>query len=265
MAKLALCVGINDYPGTNSDLSGCVNDAKDWSAALEARGFTVRQLFDKAATKKAMYGEMERLVTDAKSGDLVVIQYSGHGSYVPDVDGDEPDGTDEVLCPHDIAKGNPLTDDELNDLFVQRDRGVKIVLISDSCHSGTVAKFAAPPRGSGEQTTRARFMPPATFLPEEAVAPLGSRRARRVASPPGRQSGALLMSGCQDTEFSYDAWFNGRPNGAFTFAALSTLKKANSTYRQWHAAIRQMLPTSQHPQSPNLFGTRTQKGWKVFQ
>jgi len=32
MAKLALCIGINDYPGTVNDLSGCVNDAQDWSA-----------------------------------------------------------------------------------------------------------------------------------------------------------------------------------------------------------------------------------------
>ena len=34
MAKYALCIGINDYPGTDSDLSGCVNDANDWAAAL---------------------------------------------------------------------------------------------------------------------------------------------------------------------------------------------------------------------------------------
>ena len=34
--KLALCIGINDYPGTDSDLSGCVNDANDWAANLDA-------------------------------------------------------------------------------------------------------------------------------------------------------------------------------------------------------------------------------------
>ena len=36
MANRALCVGINDYPGSNMDLAGCVNDAKDWQALLEA-------------------------------------------------------------------------------------------------------------------------------------------------------------------------------------------------------------------------------------
>jgi len=27
MGKHALCIGIDDYPGTDSDLAGCVNDA----------------------------------------------------------------------------------------------------------------------------------------------------------------------------------------------------------------------------------------------
>jgi len=34
MTKRALCIGINDYPGTDFDLSGCVNDAHDWAQAL---------------------------------------------------------------------------------------------------------------------------------------------------------------------------------------------------------------------------------------
>ena len=44
MAKKALCIGINDYPGTQSDLSGCVNDAHDWENVLDARGFSVTML-----------------------------------------------------------------------------------------------------------------------------------------------------------------------------------------------------------------------------
>ena len=54
MAKLGLCIGINDYPGTGSDLSGCVNDANDWAAVLKWRGFTVTSLLNRQATGKAM-------------------------------------------------------------------------------------------------------------------------------------------------------------------------------------------------------------------
>ena len=39
MALKSLCIGINDYPGTGSDLNGCVNDALDWAAELRGRGF----------------------------------------------------------------------------------------------------------------------------------------------------------------------------------------------------------------------------------
>jgi len=35
--KRSLHIGINNYPGTNMDLAGCVNDANDWRAAMEAR------------------------------------------------------------------------------------------------------------------------------------------------------------------------------------------------------------------------------------
>ena len=51
MANRALCVGINDYPGTNMDLAGCVNDAKDWQALLERRGYRVDALHDREATR----------------------------------------------------------------------------------------------------------------------------------------------------------------------------------------------------------------------
>jgi hypothetical protein len=269
-AKLALCIGLNDYPGTSSDLSGCVNDANDWAGALQARGFTVETLLNAKAKGAAIRAAMTKVIDQATSGDLVVITYSGHGSFVPDDDGDEPDGTDECLCPHDITTKGPLTDDDLFDLYSSKAAGVRLVMISDSCHSGTVAKFApvtTPPTVKGGKAPKrlVRFLPPATFESKKEMAKLGTRRAYRKSSPPGRY-GALLLSGCQDTEYSYDAWFQGRPNGAFTFVAPRELAKlpATATYKQWHDRIRAALPSQQYPQSPNLFGSSSMKSWKVF-
>jgi len=76
----------------------------------------------------------------------------------------------------------------------------------------------------------------------------------------------LLLAGCQDTEYSYDAYFEGRPNGAFSFVALQALKPltAKSTYKDWYKAIRKMLPSQQYPQSPNLYGSTSMKKWKVL-
>ncbi|MEW6363152.1 MAG: caspase family protein [Acidobacteriota bacterium] len=270
MAKYALCMGINNYPGTNSDLAGCVNDANDWAKALSNRGFAVKQLFDQQATGKAMRSAMLAAVTGASAGDLVVIQYSGHGSFVPDEDGDEPDGTDECLCPYDIGAKGPITDDELFEIYSARQQGVNLLMISDSCHSGTVARFApitTPPTTKAKHAPqrKVRFLPPSVFLAKRDAAKLGVRRAMRKSSPPGRYA-ALLMAGCQDTEYSYDAYFQGRPNGAFTFVALRALSPlpANATYADWYRAIRDALPSQQYPQTPNLYGSKSMKKWKVL-
>ncbi|MGZ8516531.1 MAG: caspase family protein [Chitinophagaceae bacterium] len=268
--KLALCIGINDYPGTGSDLSGCINDANDWSKILTQKGFTVKKLLDKDATRKNILDEMKALIVQAVKGDSVILQYSGHGTYIPDKDSDESDGTDECLCPYDLYTKGPVTDDELNDLFTSKKNGVRLVLFSDSCHSGTVTRFAeitTPPTTSGKNAPvrKVKFLPPANFLSKRDLAKLGTTRMFRRSSPPGRY-GSLLMSGCQDVEYSYDAWFQNRPNGAFTFVALETLKhlKPGATYQDWYKAIRKVLPSQQYPQSPNLYGSRAMKKWKIF-
>jgi hypothetical protein len=271
MAKYALCIGINDYPGTESDLAGCVNDADDWSAELARRGFSIERLIDRQATGSAMRSGIRKIVSGAAAGDLIVVQYSGHGSFVPDEDGDEPDGTDECICPYDIEAKGPILDDELFELFSARAEGVKLLMISDSCNSGTVARFApitTPPTidGKNPPQRKVRFLPPAVFLSKREAAKLGVSRAVRRSSPPGRYA-ALLLAGCQDTEYSYDAYFRGRPNGAFTFVALQTLAKLSksATYSDWYDAIRKVLPSQQYPQTPNLYGSKSMKKWKVLE
>ncbi len=270
MAKQALCIGINDYPGTDSDLAGCVNDADDWATVLKDRGFTVTKMLNRQATGKAMRKAVASLVVDAKKGDSVVIQFSGHGSFVPDVDGDEPDGTDECLCPYDIEKNGPITDDELYDILSRLARGARLLMISDSCHSGTVARFApitTPPTTAGKNPPQRtiRFLPPTVYLPRREISKLGRCRPLRKSSPPGRP-GALLLAGCQDVEYSYDAYFRGRPNGAFTFVAIRALSKLRpaATYSDWFKEIRKTLPSRQYPQSPNLWGTAGMKRRKVL-
>jgi hypothetical protein len=72
--------------------------------------------------------------------------------------------------------------------------------------------------------------------------------------------GDLLMAGCEEgpNKFSYDARFSNRPNGAFTYYALKTLKTlpATATYADWHAAIRRYLPSANYPQVPQVMGAR---------
>lgn len=262
MTKRALCIGINDYPGTDSDLSGCVNDCNDWAGALAARGFAVTQLLDGQAKKASMVAAISDLVGSAAAGDTVVMTYSGHGTWVPDQDGDEPDGRDEALCPWDIGHGEVLLDDELRGLFADRARGVRVLLISDSCHSGSVTKGDDSDVDPG--LPRARFLPPEAWM---KGVPLPTDTPKKLLGGMARTGGDLLMAGCLDSQFSWDTRFNGRPNGAFTFYALKTLATLgpDATYREWFRKITPAyLPTNQLPQNPQLFGSAGARKWKVF-
>jgi metacaspase-1 len=119
--------------------------------------------------------------------------------------------------------------------------------------------------GAAAPRRTVRFLPPAAFLGRRIAERLRQWRRRRAAETAGRYAG-LLLAACQDNEYSYDAWFRGRPNGAFTYVALEALKSlpAPATYRQWFERIRKALPSRQYPQSPNLFGSDDMKAWPVL-
>ena len=85
-----------------------------------------------------------------------------------------------------------------------------------------------------------------------------------ICKPP---AAAVLISGCKDTEYSYDANFNGKPNGAFTYIALQELAKLplDADYFTWFKAVRKSLPHPRYPQTPQIQGNKLQKKWKIFE
>lgn len=267
--KRSLHIGINNYPGTDMDLSGCVNDARDWMDSLAARGFQATVLLDGDASKRTMMEAITSIVRDTGRDDIAVITYSGHGTWVPDDDGDEADGRDEALCPHDITQGNVLKDDELYELLSERKPGARIVVISDSCHSGTVTKACrAIPGTEGDpwHFQKIRFLAPECYIGDDEAYLRRARRVEKIRAAGKIRAAAVLLSGCKDEEYSYDAWFNGRPNGAFTYVALQALEKLpeTATYRDWYREIRKALPHVNYPQTPQLTGSSNQRAWWIF-
>lgn len=78
------------------------------------------------------------LMEGSQSGDSLVFFYSGHGSQVPDFDGEEVDGFDESLCPVDYHTEGKILDDEINATIVRPlPYGAKLHAIIDTCRSGT--------------------------------------------------------------------------------------------------------------------------------
>lgn len=255
--RFALCVGINDYPGTGQDLRGCVNDAGDWGRLLTSEGYAVQTLLDAQATKAAILAGLRSLVAQARFADRIVFTYSGHGSWVPDRDGDEEDRRDEVLVAHDFRTGGLITDDELNEVFAERRFGVRVLVVSDSCNSGTLHRFV---EAHTVVDAKPRFLAPSEFLSDEALV-----RAAVVAEEQPRgtsRTQTALLSGCADTEYSYDAFIDGRPRGAFTAHALATYKSGQSL-AAWHKAIRQNLPNGEYPQTPQFQATSSQRRWSL--
>lgn len=144
-ADRALLVGVGDYAQV-SDLPGIDLDVSMMQEAAERLGFgEIRTLLDREATYDRFKALFERwLIGGTRSGDRVLLYFSGHGGCVADQDGDEADGKDEALILHDTRlqggrMENALRDDEFNALL-QRLPGRHVLVLIDACHSGTSHK-----------------------------------------------------------------------------------------------------------------------------
>jgi hypothetical protein len=118
-------------------LAGCINDAKDMQLLSAQQGLITQILIDDQATSSEVIRLISSAASEMQSGDLFFLTFSGHGGQVDDVNGDEDDAKDETW----VLWDRMLIDDELYRLFGQFNSGVRIFMLSDSCHSGTVARM----------------------------------------------------------------------------------------------------------------------------
>ena len=257
MSRRALLVGINRYPDPAHRLNGCVNDARQVRALLlQHYGFepsALTLLLDAQATTGAIRSGLRWLVEGARPGDVLVFHYSGHGSQVPDRDGDETaDGLDEIICPYDLDWDDPIADDDLHDAVRDLPAGAVLTVVLDCCHSGTGLR---EPRQAGRRqrflrapgTTVSRDLSPARGAGAVPVHRLGRRAA---------EAGAVLIAGCRADQSSADAFIAGAYHGALTYFLCLAL--AESGYRLSYArlvrAVRAKLSSGGFDQEPQLEG-----------
>jgi hypothetical protein len=279
---LGLHLGLNSvsaahYGGWSGELEACENDANDMAALGKSQGFSPTVLITKKATRSAFLKALRAAASQLKPGDFFFLTYSGHGGQVPDVTGEEPDKKDETWCLYD----GQLIDDELYLELGRFAAGVRVVVLSDSCHSGTVTREAPPAMlAPPDASVRSKWMPAevarrtyafhkafyddlqrevarqsktagAPVDPDAALAAIAhhSSGGGRVTSITGEfKPSVLLISGCQDNQTSMD----GPHNGAFTAQLLKVWNHGaySGNYPAFHARIRAGMPASQ---SPNLF------------
>jgi len=262
MNKKALCIGINNYRGKSNDLRGCINDAKDWSGLLTTQyNFDeVEILTDNKATIPTVTKKWLKLIEEAKDGDTIVLTYSGHGTTVRDKNGDEADRRDEAICLYD---GN-MIDDTIRGIFNKRKEGVKLVFISDSCHSGTVSRSFIESLYGNDEYSKPRYLPPEDDFNAFDLASIPVAE-RAIFQPTQNDMNHVLISGCLPTEYSYDARLNGAYHGAMTFNAIKILKaNPKITYADFYAKLRKALPSRNYRQTPQLEGLEANKNSLMF-
>jgi hypothetical protein len=253
-AGVSLHIGLNrvdpdHYGGWDGRLCACEYDARDMEAIARTRGFAAELLLTRSATARRVTARIRAAARMLRRGDIFLLSYSGHGGQVPDRSGDEEgDARDETWILYD----RELLDDELYALWRAFRPGVRIVVLSDSCHSGTVTRHPLL-RGPGARKLRPRVIP--DEVQEHTLRrhrTLYAAVRRRVAGARRTAPGAavLLLSGCQDNQQSAD----GDRNGLFTATLLDVWNNGafRGSYRGLHRAILRRMPPSQ---SPNLFLT----------
>ena len=270
---VSLHIGLNGvsadaYAGWDGPLAACEFDATDMAAIAKSKGIKPTVLLTKKATRASVLAGMRGAAKALKAGDLFFMSYSGHGGQVPDVSGHEDDGQDETWCLYD----GQLIDDELYFELSKFAAGVRVLVLSDSCHSGTITRAPLVPVTIPGQ--RPKLMPASVAMrtyrehqafydklqldvakaagkaavdPDTALATVAAS-ARLTAIVKDFKPAVVLISGCQDNQTSMD----GDHNGAFTEQLLRVWSQGAfaGNYGSFHARIKAALPPTQ---SPNLF------------
>lgn len=258
----ALLVGIERYPeglewprlgGPRADVAAVRR------ALVERAGFAeerITVLLDEQATRAAILEAFEELARDAGPDDVLLFYFAGHGSQLPDDDGDELDGLDETLLPYDVlaageAEPRDVRDDDLRRAIAAANEATEhVVLIFDCCSAGTNT------RGEGAPTSRC--------VPAHRRG-LGGVRPSTVARLEG--SGYLepgpsyvALSACRAHEPAYEVELPGHDapqrRGLFTHCLLQELERGVGalSYDRLLGAVRRRVRRQRPEQTPVIEG-----------
>lgn len=222
--RVAVLFGINYIATPELRLNGCANDVRKMEHVLRTMlGFSEVSAYDdctddgrKKTTRAAILDELRNLARRSHDEpiELAWVHYSGHGTSVPDLDGDESDAMDEALVPSDVDREGIILDDDLHDIIASFNHKTKVVVIVDACHSGTACDLRYSWDVEGNMRT------------ESARDGIAAR--------------VLAISGCLDAQVSADAAIVDQqgcvqPIGAMTACLIAALTEDT------HAACTNVL------------------------
>ncbi|MFZ1264583.1 MAG: caspase family protein [Chitinophagaceae bacterium] len=269
--KRALLIAVDNYEapptytpsGTGRsifrNLDGCVNDARSIQSIVVSKfqfnAAKVDTLFNEAAGRAAILKKMDELLAKSQPNDIAFIYYAGHGSQVPNSLAKEADKKDESMVPGDTWKEGveDIRDKELAKIFNNFiDKGVKLTVIMDCCHSGSLSRGPVSP-------AKFRFIEEAKYDAKDPSQP---------TAPETRKEGTfLIMSAAQDNEFAQEQLDEYNiPHGAFTIAFTQALEQqsVNASVLNLFTSIRAILKSNGKKQEPVLGGSKERQQQTLF-
>jgi hypothetical protein len=267
---LALGVGLNrvdpgHYAGWDGELGGSENDAVDMMSFAQRNGFTTKLLRSQEATRNGVIRSIAEAADRLNAGDVFFFFYSGHGGRLPDLNGDEPNpfaerpgGTpaeqpptappvgenwptdfatpkDATYCLYDAM----LIDDEFFDLLCKFKRGVRVVVMTDCCHSQSLYRFERegagpePPMPAAVRNLRLGNSRSANFGALKNAFARNREFYEPLLRRPGignvrtdLQASVLFLAACGELETALD----GFPNGLFTTVVKTVLARPSGMH-----------------------------------
>jgi len=298
----ALLIGAADYQNPNiNKLKGPPNDVTlMWRLLTEKRGFNAANitvladgLKDKAGLRcvrngkpdqpcfPSVNGEPKRaaimkafadLADKAKSGDLVLIFYSGHGTEQPVKNADqnpERDNLDQVMLPTDTGDydratktvQNGIVDDDIGAALDKiRDKNADVWVIIDACHAGSMTRGLVDGTAVRGVDPSRLGIPPAPPAPVTAKATAPEAWALPSKSARGSLVGFFAVDSSREAierafeEFDSPMVGEGSEKraGVFTYflwRALSDSKHNASRYQDLASLIVTEMRNSENPPS----------------
>lgn len=295
---ISIHVGVNasKAPGLNvQPLVGCENDAEAMRKLARARNFVAVDsgpdvpIIREKATFENVLGKIRIAAEKLVAGDILLLTFSGHGTRRGADDPLEADLKDETIVLHDKL----LIDNVLRRrIWPKFKAGVRVVMVSDSCHSGGIAmslmnnSSASDTVASGSSDgwrggnrrmgivdgspVRQTGKVPATFQVRGVSAVQVQEhfellkqfykelRESLPATPPPVPANVLLLAACREHETTSD----GLPNGVFTKALLDVWNTSGTkTYEQLMQRITQKLQQANVLNRPTIFSLGPSPGF----
>ena len=259
----ALVVGVDEYKNLRT-LAGAANDANDVAAALRARGAreTVVLLNGQATRAAIMQRFADLAAKAARDKGWVVFHYAGHGGQEPErIPGDEVDGKDEAFLLGGYANSGAGTAERLvdNDIFAMLSavpKSVPILMIADSCHSGTMTRSVDRRVTLG--TRNAVYGP---IVGDALPPPAATTKSRKYEELPN----VVFVASATDDEVTVELKLEGQARGAVSWhmaKAIGGAADLNNDGTTTLGELRQYIGTSarittenrQHPTVNYLSG-----------